>query len=88
LKTHHLKALIKHVEQGGILEDHGDVPDSIREQLYAEEKQRLEKQKSGRDNSKTGSGSPPTIINNFLSTGSSHVPVKRHQLGLAVLSRL
>jgi hypothetical protein len=62
------------VEQGGLLEDHDDVPDSFREQLYAEEDQRREKQKNDRDNSKTGSSSPPTIINNFVSTGSSQLP--------------
>ena len=39
LKTHHLKALVKYVEQGGVLETHADVPDSVREQLYAEENQ-------------------------------------------------
>lgn len=56
--------------------DHDDVPDSIREQLYAEEKQRLGKQKEGRDSSKkTGSMSPLTIINNFLSAGSSQLPM-------------
>lgn len=71
LNTHHLKALIKYVEQGGVLEDHDDVPDSFREQLYAEEEQRREKQKKDQDNTKTGSSSPPTIINNFLSTVST-----------------
>ncbi|KAJ5998521.1 hypothetical protein N7451_006331 [Penicillium sp. IBT 35674x] len=36
LKTHHLKALVKYVEQGGLLETHEDVPDSVREQLCTE----------------------------------------------------
>ena len=35
LKTRHLKSLIKHVEQGGILQTHDNGPDDIREQLYA-----------------------------------------------------
>lgn len=35
-----MKALVKYVEQGGILETHDDVPDMIRDQLYAEERQR------------------------------------------------
>jgi hypothetical protein len=43
MRTHHMKALVKHVEQGGILETHDDVPDMIRDQLYAEERQRIEK---------------------------------------------
>lgn len=38
LKTHHPKALVKYVDQGGLLESHNDVPDSLREQLYAKEK--------------------------------------------------
>lgn len=36
LRTHHLESLIKHVQQGGDLETHDDVPEEIREQLYAE----------------------------------------------------
>ena len=36
LKTHNLKALIKHVETGGTLDSHDDVPQTFREQLYAE----------------------------------------------------
>ncbi|CAG8342596.1 unnamed protein product [Penicillium salamii] len=42
LRTHHLKRLIAYVEGGGILECQDDVPDSIREELYTEEQQRLE----------------------------------------------
>ncbi|EEQ27160.1 hypothetical protein McanMca71_005271 [Microsporum canis] len=44
LRTHHLKGLVKYVEQGGIIETHDDIPDMVRDQLYAEEQQRLEKQ--------------------------------------------
>lgn len=32
-----MKALVKYVEEGVILETHGDVPGSIRDQLFAEE---------------------------------------------------
>lgn len=63
LKTHHLKALIKYVEQGGVLETHDDIPDSLRVQLYAEDNQRLEKRKRSPDNSTTGSLYPPININ-------------------------
>lgn len=45
LKTHHLKALIKHIETGGILESHDDAPQSFREQIYAEEQHYAEKNK-------------------------------------------
>jgi len=39
--THHLKALINFVEEDHVLRSHDDVPDDIREQLFAEERQRL-----------------------------------------------
>ncbi|KAJ6436668.1 hypothetical protein O9K51_10787 [Purpureocillium lavendulum] len=39
LMTHHLKSLVKFVQDGNTLQGHGDVPDNIREQLYAEEHQ-------------------------------------------------
>jgi hypothetical protein len=71
LKTHYLKALIKYVEQGGVLETHDDVPDSVREQLYAEENQRVDKNKKAADNSAIGSMCPPININNFLPAGTS-----------------
>ncbi|EFW14609.1 conserved hypothetical protein [Coccidioides posadasii str. Silveira] len=44
LRTHHLRSLVRYVEQGGVLETHDDVPDTIREQLYAEEQQSVERQ--------------------------------------------
>jgi hypothetical protein len=34
---HHLKSLIRHVQEGHMLQTHDDVPEDIREQLYAEE---------------------------------------------------
>lgn len=71
LKTHHLKALVKYVEQGGVLETHDDMPDSLREQLYAEEDQRHEKQNKLPDNSAT---CPPININ-VLPAGSSQQSV-------------
>ena len=44
LRTHHLKALIDFVTDGNTLQSHSDVPDHIREQLVAEEQQRIERQ--------------------------------------------
>jgi hypothetical protein len=41
LRTHHLRSLVQYVEQGGILEIHDNIPDRVREQLYAEERQRF-----------------------------------------------
>jgi hypothetical protein len=77
LKTHHLKALVKYVEQGGVLETHADVPDSVREQLYAEENQRLDKKKKAADNSTMGSMCPPiniTVLPAGSSQQSTHPP--------------
>jgi hypothetical protein len=47
LQTHHLKALIQLVEEGHVLSTHNDVPDDIREQLYAEDAQRRDRQSAG-----------------------------------------
>lgn len=70
LKTHHLKALVKYVEGGGVLETHDDIPDSLREQLHAEDNQKLEKRKKSPDNSTIGSMCPPININ-VLPSGPS-----------------
>jgi hypothetical protein len=43
LRTHQLKALIRHVAQGGKLQSHDDVPEDVRQQLYAEDQQQLER---------------------------------------------
>lgn len=75
LQTHHLKALIKYVEQGGVLETHADVPDSVREQLYNEENLRLDKKKKPAENSAMGSMCPPININ-VLPAGSP--PQSKH----------
>ncbi|CAI7631886.1 unnamed protein product [Penicillium viridicatum] len=64
LKSHHIKRLITHVERGGVLEGHKDVPEAVRDELYREEQDRL-----GRDKHKgshiTGAGPayPPININ-------------------------
>jgi len=74
LKTHHLKTLVKYVEQGGVLETHDDVPDGVREQLYNEQNQQLDKKKKAVDNSTMGSMCPPININ-VLPAGSSQQPM-------------
>jgi hypothetical protein len=35
--THHIRSIVKHVDDGGILDAHDDVPYNVREQLYAEQ---------------------------------------------------
>lgn len=76
-RTHHLRRLITHVEKGGALGTHKDFPNVIRQELYMEKQQRLEKeqQKGG-----LGTGVPYLPINiNFL---PSHSPAS----GLDLLS--
>jgi hypothetical protein len=72
LQTHHLKALIQLVENGHTLNTHNDVPDDIREQLYAEADQRRDRQSAGGSASKTSL--PPITITNVLPphSGESH----------------
>lgn len=48
LETHHLRSLIRRVEQGGRLHTHEDMPSEISEQLYAEEQQDGERQRKRR----------------------------------------
>ncbi|CAG8162240.1 unnamed protein product [Penicillium nalgiovense] len=73
LKSHHIKRLITHVERGGVLEGHKDVPEVVRDELYREEQDRL-----GRDKHKgshiTGAGSayPPININVSSSQSAPH----------------
>ncbi|KAJ6088416.1 hypothetical protein N7486_009677 [Penicillium sp. IBT 16267x] len=45
IKSHHIKRLITHVEKGGVLEGHKDVPEAVRDELYREEEERLGKGK-------------------------------------------
>jgi len=70
LRTHHLRSLIEHVESGEPLRNHDDVPDGMREQLVAEERQRLER----RPNAIASAPSPfpPITITKVLP--SSHPP--------------
>ncbi|KAH6717350.1 hypothetical protein BKA61DRAFT_321910 [Leptodontidium sp. MPI-SDFR-AT-0119] len=69
LKTHNLKSLIRHVEQGGTLETHDDVPDDFREQLYAEKQQDAERQR--KRIASTVTGLPPINITNVLPSQTS-----------------
>ncbi|GFN21441.1 uncharacterized protein AtWU_11250 [Aspergillus tubingensis] len=67
LRTHHLRKLVRYVEQeGGVIESHDDVPDNIRGQLYAEEQQRLEQRQKVPGH--PASGSPFPININVLPT--------------------
>ncbi|KAF1961000.1 hypothetical protein CC80DRAFT_359890, partial [Byssothecium circinans] len=72
LQTHHLKALVQLVEEGYILNTHNDVPEDIREQLYAEEEQRRDRQSAGSSMSRTSL--PPITITNVLPQHSGESP--------------
>jgi hypothetical protein len=72
LKTHQLKGLIRHVEQGGQLRSHDDVPEDIRQQLYAEEQQRLERHQKA--TTVSSANLPPINITNVL-PGPTHQPI-------------
>jgi hypothetical protein len=73
LKTHHLKSLIRYVEQGYELQKHEDVPEDIREQLYAEEQQWLERRQ--RTSSTSAVSSPPINITNVLPPHAYQMPL-------------
>jgi hypothetical protein len=68
------------VAQGGRLQSHDDVPENVRQQLYAEEQQRLERHHRASHSAKTGHA--PIHITNVLpgpslsSSGSAEVQVK------------
>lgn len=64
LKTHHLRSIIRHIEQGHILQTHDDMPWDIQEQLYAEEHQDLERQR--KRTTPSAPGYPPINITNVM----------------------
>ena len=67
-----MKGLIKHVEQGYELQTHEDVPEDIREQLYAEEQQWLDRRERSRSSSTANI--PPINITNVLPQQSYQTP--------------
>ena len=64
LYPHHLKSLIDHVEEGGVLESQDDVPQHLRRELYAEEQQRRDRNQSKA--AKSSMGMTPITINNHF----------------------
>ncbi|KAJ6004704.1 hypothetical protein N7540_013073 [Penicillium herquei] len=71
LRTQTLKRLVTYAEKGGVLDTHKDVPDEIRDELYMEEQQRVEKTKRKTDNHFDGGTPYPPININVL---SAHPP--------------
>lgn len=68
LTVQNLRALMSYVEQGGMFTTHDDVPESIREKLYIQEQQRLDRQRGG---AQSTTGYPPISITNVLPRQSS-----------------
>jgi hypothetical protein len=64
LYPHHLRRLVKFVQDGGKLGCQADVPEDIRQQLYAEEQQRSDRRQSKAVATPLGL-TPITINNNF-----------------------
>ncbi|KAK5069390.1 hypothetical protein LTR51_008640 [Lithohypha guttulata] len=58
LKSHHLRVLIRHYQDGRPLETHDDVPDELRQQIYLEEEQ---SSRNKRLNTTTAPASMPPI---------------------------
>jgi hypothetical protein len=71
LRTHHLRSLIQHVEQGNVLQTHDDMPEEVRQQLYAEQ-QWLERHQKPAGTS--AASCPPINITNVLPAPSSQIP--------------
>jgi hypothetical protein len=66
LMGHHLRALVKFVQRGCKLETHGDVPQDIRTELYAEDQQHLNSKREQRDSDSSPSGHSPMIMNTYV----------------------
>ncbi|KAJ5194381.1 hypothetical protein N7491_001719 [Penicillium cf. griseofulvum] len=71
LESHHIKRLISHFAEGGILESHKDVPEAVRDELYEEQKLEKSKRKGGQAVG-TGVQYPPININVLLSQSTAH----------------
>ncbi|KAL0929467.1 uncharacterized protein CTRU02_215633 [Colletotrichum truncatum] len=66
LYTHHLKSLLNFMEQGGSLQGHDDMPQNVREELCAEEQQRLERRGRSSSSTPTSNNTPPVTITNVI----------------------
>ncbi|KAF4502803.1 hypothetical protein FAGAP_959 [Fusarium agapanthi] len=69
LKTHHLRALIEHVRLGNTVESHDDVPPDVRDLVYAEEEQGIQRKRKRRSSS---ADARPVNITNVMPTRASH----------------
>jgi hypothetical protein len=84
--THQLKRLVLYKEEGNKLENHDDVPDDVRQELYAVEQQRLERQQQPAH--QASKSMPPIHITNVMpgqtSTESSDTLTASREHGMSV----
>ncbi|OAL42639.1 hypothetical protein IQ07DRAFT_525749 [Pyrenochaeta sp. DS3sAY3a] len=66
LLGHHLRGIVKSIQQGGRIESHGDVPDDIRKQLYAEDQQHSDRKRKRRNSDSRPTDHVPVVINNYI----------------------
>lgn len=83
LNTHHLRSLIRYVEQGNELWTYSDVPKHIWDQLYAEDQQRLKGHL--RATSGPAANFPPINITNMLPRQPYQTPPLGSSLALTLV---
>ncbi|GKU14736.1 unnamed protein product [Fusarium langsethiae] len=69
LKTNHLRALIEYVRLGNTLQSHDNVPPNVRDLLYAEEEQSIQRKRKRRLSS---TNARPITITNVIPTRAGH----------------
>lgn len=72
LKTHHLRAIVRHIESGKPFRSHDDMPDDLRQQIYAEEEQSAQSKRL--KSAMVPNNFPPIQITNVLPNHASPEP--------------
>lgn len=75
LLSHHLRSLVKRVQQGCQFQTHDDVPQDIRAQLYAEEQQQTSRKRRRQDPENPQDGQLPMVINNYIPVHPGQTPL-------------
>ncbi|KAH7363608.1 hypothetical protein B0T11DRAFT_354015, partial [Plectosphaerella cucumerina] len=80
LLGHHLRQLVKVVQTGGHFQSHGDMPQDIRNALYAEEQQQSNRKRKRGDQESQQTVQQPVIINNYIPTHGNQSSTAPQQL--------
>lgn len=75
LLSHHLRSLVRRVQQGCQFQTHDDVPQDIRAQLYAEEQQQTSRKRRRQDPENPQDGQLPMVINNYIPVHPGQTPL-------------